>query len=536
MPALLTRWKLAAAGLAAYAAFAWYFGGEVVGQRRAVAQEKEKPAVKKDGPTPMYFGVAACNNKGCHGGEPPAKWIKDKDLLCRCVEAMDWDKKDKHADAYRVLTGPRGQQMARILGYDVTKADACLACHGVIIKDERLLTASKENQFKIEEGVNCVACHGAYEEWVGRHGVLVTARKWRPLSREEKEDKGGMRNLWDPIKRAELCVSCHVGSIKERKFVTHDMYAAGHPPLPGFEAAAFSDQMPRHWQYLQEKSKAIKEELGYKPGEQEQAKLILIGAAVALRETMDLLEQQAKKCREAKEDDDRALDLANFDCYACHHDLKAPSWRQKRGYAGKPGRILMRPWSTELIKLAVEATPPAPAKSLEVFDKLLKEVNGAFTAQPFGDPKKIEPAAAAMKKWAGDLAKKLDAKEVTIDAKAARKLLESIPTLYGGTAKKPVTLDYDSARQVGWAAEVLAQELGEDKTKPKVKKALEDLDDHLKLRLPKGRAKKVEDDLEASLKKINNYDPEQFRKLLGDLSAALKSARSLGSPGGRDRQ
>ena len=30
--------------------------------------------------------------------------------------------------------------------------------------------------------------------------------------------------------------------------VTHEMYAAGHPPLPGFEIATFCSQMPPHWE------------------------------------------------------------------------------------------------------------------------------------------------------------------------------------------------------------------------------------------------------------------------------------------------
>ena len=35
--------------------------------------------------------------------------------------------------------------------------------------------------------------------------MLVTARKFRKLSPEAKEARYGMRNLWDPVKRTELC-------------------------------------------------------------------------------------------------------------------------------------------------------------------------------------------------------------------------------------------------------------------------------------------------------------------------------------------
>jgi hypothetical protein len=521
MPVLSTRWKLALVGALCYAAVTWFFGGDVPGERRAAAQEKEKG--KAESLPYLYYGVAACSNPGCHGGNPPTKWLKDKPLLCRCSEAIDWDKKDKHADAYNVLTGARGKQMAKILGYDVTKADACLACHGVVIKDEKVLAASKDAGFNIAEGVNCVVCHGAHQEWVSRHGLLVTAGKWRPLSRDEKEIQGGMRNLWDPVKRAELCASCHVGNTKEGKFVTHEMYAAGHPPLPGFEAAAFSEQMPRHWQYLREKPAEARKELGYKSGEQEQTQLVLIGAAVALRETMALLEAQAKKCLTARDADGKVLDLSNFDCYACHHDLKAPSWRQKRGYPGKPGRLPMRPWSTELIKLGIAAVAKNPdlAKSaLAEFNAGMRKVNDAFSARPYGDPAQIQSAAAAMRKWADGFAKKVNA--TTIDAKTAQALLGRFNALYVGTQKTPRTLDYDSARQVGWAFETIYNELNGTDGNPKVRKDLAVLDQLLKLRLPKGRTTLVEDELKASLEKINDYNPDRFRQILRNLSGALK--------------
>src|SRR5262249_48859728 len=148
--------------------------------------------------------------------------------------------------------------------------------------------------------------------------------KFRVLSRKEKEAQHGMTDLWDPIRRSKLCASCHVGNASQGKFVTHDMYAAGHPPLPGFEIASFSNQMPRHWQYLAEKPESVQKILGYDGKEQEQAKLVLVGAAVSLAESMRLVAMQAKE-------EKAGLDWANFDCASCHHDLKSPSWRQARG-------------------------------------------------------------------------------------------------------------------------------------------------------------------------------------------------------------
>jgi hypothetical protein len=525
MPIQPARWTLVGVGLLGYAAFAWQFDGDVPGLRNAQAQEREKatPAGKANRPTPMHFGVDACNTQGCHGGDPPKNWIAGKGLICRCIEAIDWHKKDKHADAYRVLTGARGQQMAKILGYDVTdpkgKGRACLVCHGVVIDDPKLLAASKENQFKIEEGVNCVACHGAFEEWVSRHSILVSARKWRPLSRAEKQAQGGMRDLRDPLKRAALCTSCHIGNLEEGKLLTHAMYAAGHPPLPGFEAAAFSDQMPRHWEYLREKKDPeVQKVLGYKPGDLEQAQLIVIGAAVSLRQTMALLEAQAKACMKATKDDDKVLDYANFDCYACHHDLKTLSGAQQPQIPRKAGRVAMRPWSLELVKLALVATGKAAEQADKELKAIMQPVHVGFDARPFGDPEKVAFAAGVVKKWADQLARKLDGQ--TVYAKESRALLGQFPTLYLGPQDRPRLLDYDSARQVGWAFEEMYKEVS-PKRSPQIDKRVSVLEDYLKLRLAKGREKGVEDELKESLEKIQSYDPIRFRELFGNIFNAL---------------
>src|SRR5262249_36585052 len=156
--------------------------------------------------------------------------------------------------------------------------------------------------------------------------------EWRGQSRKAKESKYGMTDLWDPIRRTEVCASCHVGNAKEGKVVTHEMYAAGHPPLPSFEIATFGDGMPRHWQLLAQKSKTAQELLQYDPRELEQTKLVLISGIQCFRDSMRLLAAQAKKSAEEKQ----GIDLAQLDCAACHHDLIRPSWRQERGYKGKP--------------------------------------------------------------------------------------------------------------------------------------------------------------------------------------------------------
>ena len=109
--------------------------------------------------------------------------------------------------------------------------------------------------------------------------------EWHDLGRMSKERHYGMTDLWDPARRAQLCASCHVGDVREGKVVTHAMYAAGHPPLPGLEVATFSEQMPRHWQYLSEKPPEVQKLLQYNPAQLEKSQLVAVSGALAEDDT-----------------------------------------------------------------------------------------------------------------------------------------------------------------------------------------------------------------------------------------------------------
>jgi hypothetical protein len=182
----------------------------------------------------------------------------------------------------------------------------------------------------------------------------------------------------------------------------------------------------------------------------------------------------------------------------------------------------MASWPTELVRLGIEAAARSKTTKTRLadFDPLLRKLHEAFDAQPYGDPKKIADAADKMKSWADDLAKDLNGQ--TIDAETARALLGEYATLYRGTVGKPRLLDYDSARQVAWSFELMYKELAGNEGDPKL---FEKVDTYLKLRLPRGRRKIIEDELKESLEKRNAYNPETFRKLLTDLAGALGKSK-----------
>src|SRR5579862_9580159 len=76
------------------------------------------------------------------------------------TEYAAWKTQDKHAQAYAMLKGPRGAQMARVLGLDVTKEPAgCLNCHAMNYLSQQ------GRSFSIEEGVSCGGCHVPSENW-----------------------------------------------------------------------------------------------------------------------------------------------------------------------------------------------------------------------------------------------------------------------------------------------------------------------------------------------------------------------------------
>lgn len=497
--ATLLKWAVVVAGC--FLLLSWSRGGRT-----------QEAAIAADIRVPSLYGKNRCSP--CHFLDKDREMRNDRyPPLCRGIEHAIWFQEDKHSNAFAVLKGERAQQMGKLLGgIDVIKDQRCLACHATT-GDEKLRHAT----FQLDEGVSCVACHGAFERWIPVHGG--DPEKWRTLSRRTKEQEFGMTDLWSPDRRMQVCASCHIGNGTD-KFVTHEMYAAGHPPLPGFELATFSRQMPAHWQYLKDKPEQVQKLLGYDRRELEQPKLVMLGAFVALREEMKRLEEQAKRCALAK----GTLDFANFDCYACHHDLKNPGWRQQRGYKGKPGRPQMRPWATSLAEAALGFL--GEEKPAEKLTKQMQPLYDAFSVRPFGDCPRIALEAKSVADWTQSVLAKLAT--ATYNQDAALRMLHILCSV---AADKGEIRDYDSARQIAWAFQVIYSEV--DPKPPQdqqIKETLARLDASLRLTLPAGKHELVKD-LPVNLDRLNDYEPSSFRaafeRLAGSLPKKVKPDRSI---------
>jgi hypothetical protein len=255
---------------------------------------------------PQYTGPGSCASTTCHGSVSPRA---DNRVLQN--EYSTWIVKDKHSKAYESLTGATGERMAAILGLkNAETAPKCLACHALDVP-----ATERARTFDLREGVSCENCHGPAAAWLGPH----TERDWT----HQKSLAAGMYDTRDLTRRAEKCLTCHLGN--DEKSVDHEMIAAGHPDLY-FELDSFSAVMPRHWKEPGEPG----EEAGVDPWYDLHE--LSTSQAVQLRQSLLRLASRAKG---------KAWpEYSELQCYSCHHSLTTPedSWRQARGYPGRrPG-------------------------------------------------------------------------------------------------------------------------------------------------------------------------------------------------------
>jgi hypothetical protein len=394
--------------------------------------------------------------------------------------------------------------MSRLLGTDVTKLEACVNCHSVPESNIEKLQYVRE-----ADGVTCVACHGMYKNWVTEH--QFPDKMWSTLTRKEKELRFGMTDLWDPVRRAETCASCHIGNHQQGKVITHAMYAAGHPPLPGIEPAAFGNALPPHWENLNQKSETRLKRIMPAPNPKnlESTQLVVLGGLVNLRESLKLLADEAGAIKPATVGA-RWPDFARFDCYACHHELERAeegSWRQARFRSGAPGRPLAPDWPMALVQLGIEAGDSASATiRQDRLDQSLSKVRHSLKSRPFGDAPTLGPAAREVAGWADSAIQ--DLQSTVFDAAKARTLLKRLCELAAG--RNP---DYDSARQIAWAFRVIYREaVPEDRRDPEIDSALAALESELDLDLPPARKQaQIETVLPDRLKKAAEFNPASFQ-------------------------
>lgn len=234
----------------------------------------------------LYVGPATCASATCHGATEPRNVFG---VLQN--EYLTWLQRDRHSKSQQVLYNPQSRKIAENLGLDRPAAETplCLDCHAFTPPPERV-----SGKLELEDGISCEACHGPASGWLGPH----TEEGWK----REDGVAAGLIDLSDPVRRGELCLSCHRGEAD--RVVDHPLLAAGHPPL-AFELDNFSADMPAHWR----PDPVADGVRGW-----------AVGQVVALRQELDLVITTAGS--------GHWPELSLMTCGDCHHSLEEERWRR----------------------------------------------------------------------------------------------------------------------------------------------------------------------------------------------------------------
>lgn len=271
------------------------------------------------------LGNATCGNEFCHEAKVP--W---KTSVVPQTEYSIFAAKDPHGKAYKILLGEKSSSIAKKLGLKkpAHEEKLCLDCHANNVAPEQ-----RSRTFKIEDGVSCEACHGGADRWLETH---VSG-----AGDHSDNIAAGLFPTEDPVKRATLCMSCHLNN--DKKSVTHRMLGAGHPRLV-FELDTYTAAEPAHY---------------YVNNEYKKRKVVAtaiqtwaLGQAKSVQILMDGISNPATFRKLAYPE------LSFFDCNSCHHRMSDKRWSPKSPSQIGPGMPRLN--TSNLLMLEILAKQVAP--------------------------------------------------------------------------------------------------------------------------------------------------------------------------------
>jgi hypothetical protein len=305
----------------------------------------------------LNIGVASCASGVCHGRTVPRP-----DATVRLNEYATWSQ-NYHARAYRTLASDESKRIARNLGLaSAQTADICLDCHANNVSSE-----ARADKFQISDGVSCEACHGAASGWIDSHT--------EPGATHAANLALGLYPTEDPVTRARLCLSCHLGTA--RKYATHRIMGAGHPRLI-FELDWFSTNQPPHYD--------VDDDYRARKGAASGFRLWLTGQVEAARAYLDVIDARLDGSKLVPE-------LALYDCHACHHPMSDLRWNPANRARGvEPGSLRLQEQHFLMLEAAAGVLTPAAAARLG-------SLTGALVAAGGRDGAATKRAAAALRAW-----------------------------------------------------------------------------------------------------------------------------------------
>ncbi|MFN5395486.1 MAG: hypothetical protein ACK5EO_16420 [Planctomycetota bacterium] len=284
----------------------------------------------------------------------------------------------------------------------------CLTCHAGIQADSQkspMALGRPWEEFAVDRSavsngsIGCEACHGRGSEYLTKH----LSPNWLTYSPLQKQAEG-FRDLENSAVSAQVCLSCHLGSPSESKIITHEMYAAGHPPLPPFDLAKFLDETcKKHWIDLTTKSASLAktparpndpsveylrkhfespldnplEKLNSEiQGHFRKTQQSRVGQVMASLMSQDLMLFNA-------ESQNLHGDYGVYDCVGCHQTL----YKQIRGSYSIKGRVPGRPLGLMWTRPAKSNLVTPVLAPIASFQKLLDD---ELNKTPFGSPADLQ--------------------------------------------------------------------------------------------------------------------------------------------------
>lgn len=238
-----------------------------------------------------------------------------------------------------------------------------------------------------------------------------------------------------PLKRAELCLSCHLGT--KDKFATHAIMGAGHPRL-SFELEAYTSNQPAHYvvdaDYVQRK------------GRIEGINLWLTGQIENARRSMTLL--QSGLFHPAG----MFPEFAFYDCHSCHHPMDKIRWNAQRAGVGiEPGTLRLQTQNFVILQAATEVLEPAAMPQLVALTHSLIRAGQR-------DPGAVAAAAREMLDWIARRDPLTRRQFTRAEVANVRKMLIN----YGASDKAG---DFAAAEQIVLGVESLSYSLGDRDSK-----------------------------------------------------------------------
>ena len=366
-----------------------------------------------------HLGVASCATSVCHGKLAPAP---GKNVALN--EYQTWTREDRHAQAYRTLELAESKRIAANLGLpSATTAKICVDCHADNVPSDK-----RGPKFQMSDGVGCEACHGGSEKWIESHAAESATHKDNVAR--------GMYPSEQPLKRAQLCLGCHLGT-KDR-FATHAIMGAGHPRL-SFELEAYTANQPAHY--------VVDADYDQRKGRIQGMNLWLTGQIESARRMLTLLQTDMFGSG------GMFPELAFYDCHSCHHPMDKIRWNAQRAGAGiKPGTVRLQTQNLVVLQAVTETFEPA------ALTELVGLTNALIRAGQ-RDRANVTSAAKALLDWVEKRDALTRRQFSAADVTTMRKTLVK----YGATDKAG---DYAAAEQIVLGLESLSYSLGDrDKKK-----------------------------------------------------------------------